>query len=75
MLIFGWGFKTVKRYGKLGNQMCQVCNTEVGWQLVKVTTWFTLFFIPIIPTSVKRMLICTKCNAGRIIKKKNYLVN
>lgn len=72
MLIFGWGFKTVKRYGKLGNQMCQVCNTEAGWQLVKVTTWFTLFFIPIIPTSVKRMLICTKCNAGRIIKKELF---
>ncbi|QUI22905.1 AAC(3) family N-acetyltransferase [Vallitalea pronyensis] len=72
MLIFGWGLKTVKRYGMLSHQMCQTCHTESGWQLVKVTTWFTLFFIPVMPVSIKRMLICTKCNAGRIIKKELF---
>lgn len=72
MFIFGWGFRTVKRFGFVGKHKCGACHADTGWQLVKVTTWFTLFFIPIIPTSIKRMIICSQCNAGRIINKELF---
>jgi len=48
-VIWGWGKQTRKVVGKVGNRMCNYCNVESIWQLVIVRTWFTLFFIPIIP--------------------------
>lgn len=29
--------------------------------LHRIRTWFTLFFIPIIPYSAKRLVLCDKC--------------
>ncbi|QUH27449.1 AAC(3) family N-acetyltransferase [Vallitalea guaymasensis] len=72
MLIFGWGYKTIKKYGIIGKSKCNICKLVTNWQLVKVTTWFTLFFIPIIPVSVKRMIICTNCNGGHIVDKQTF---
>ncbi|MCT4575253.1 MAG: AAC(3) family N-acetyltransferase [Alphaproteobacteria bacterium] len=72
MFIFGWGFKTIKRYGVLGKGTCNVCNKDTRWQLIKITTWFTLFFIPIIPTSIKRMVICDICNSGKELDKATF---
>lgn len=72
MLIFGWGHKTIKKYGMIGKSKCNICKLVTNWQLVKVTTWFTLFFIPIIPVNVKRMIICTNCNGGHIVDKQTF---
>ncbi|GKX31676.1 hypothetical protein SH1V18_41560 [Vallitalea longa] len=72
MLIFGWGYKTFKKYGIIGKSKCNICQLVTNWQLVKVTTWFTLFFIPIIPVKIKRMILCTNCNTGHIIDKQTF---
>lgn len=72
MLIFGWGYKTYKKYGVIGKSKCNICKVVTNWQLVKVTTWFTLFFIPIIPIKIKRMILCTNCNTGHIIDKQTF---
>ncbi|MCD4761558.1 zinc-ribbon domain-containing protein [bacterium] len=43
---------------------CSHCNNEDYWQLVKMTTWFSLFLIPLIPYENKYMLICPICEYG-----------
>jgi hypothetical protein len=72
MLIFGWGYRTIKQYGIVGKSKCNICKLVTNWQLVKVTTWFTLFFIPIIPVSVNRIVICTNCNKGHKVDKQTF---
>lgn len=72
MLIFGWGYKTFKKYGIIGKSKCNICQLVTNWQLVKVTTWFTFFFIPIVPVKIKRMILCTNCNTGHIIDKQTF---
>lgn len=64
MIIFGWGHQSIKNYGVVFKNKCSYCNNEDYWQLIKSTTWFTLFFIPVIPYSIKYMLICPVCERG-----------
>jgi len=53
MIIFGWGHQTIKNIGPTFKNHCSHCNNEDYWTLTKYTTWFTLFFIPVIPYSIK----------------------
>lgn len=64
MIIFGWGHQKIKNYGPVFKHRCNHCNNEDIWQLVGISTWFTLFFIPIFPYESKHMLICPVCNYG-----------
>ena len=48
-IIFGFGKRTRKVVGVVGSRTCNYCNTYAEWQLCILRTWFTLFFIPIIP--------------------------
>ncbi|MCK4744799.1 zinc-ribbon domain-containing protein [Candidatus Parcubacteria bacterium] len=64
MIIFGWGHQTVKNYGVVFKNQCGNCKNDDYWQLIKTTTWFTLFFIPIIPYNVRHLLICPICEHG-----------
>lgn len=59
-IIFGWGFvtKSQKGFFPIG---CSKC--KVFLQVVKVTKWFTLFFIPVIPYSRELFLYCEKCDS------------
>lgn len=64
MIIFGWGKKTVKDHGDTFPMECGNCNNKVFFKLVSVKTWFTLFFIPIIPYESKNLLMCGVCKRG-----------
>ena len=64
MLIFGWGRRTIKNYGPLEENYCDHCKNLAHWELRKYTTWFTLFFIPVIPYSTKKFLICPICGSA-----------
>lgn len=64
MIIFGWGRQTIKQIGIVFKQMCGHCNNEEYWVLTRTITWFTLFFIPVIPYSVKYFLSCPICKYG-----------
>lgn len=63
MIIFGWGKTTKKFLGGVMIKSCDYCNTESAWQLTVVRTWFTLFFIPIIPYSKMSCIMCPKCGS------------
>jgi len=42
---------------------CSYCNSTHIWQLCKNRTWFTLFFIPIIPYNTKYSISCPNCGS------------
>jgi len=68
-LLFGWGKKTVKNYGDLFPMKCPQCNNTVYYKLIKLTTWFSVFFIPIIPYEKKNLLMCGVCNNSTQLKR------
>ncbi len=64
MIIYGWGKTTIKEFGPTQAYKCGHCQNEKPWVLQRITTWFTLFFIPIIPYSIKKVLLCPVCRHG-----------
>lgn len=64
MIFFGWGHQTSRDYGLAFEKTCPNCNNNDYWHFVRLTTWFTLFFIPVIPYSNKYMLLCPVCDRG-----------
>lgn len=70
MIIFGWGRQTIKQIGVAFKQMCNHCHNEDYWVLTRITTWFTLFFIPVIPYSIKYFLSCPVCQYGLTLDSK-----
>ncbi|KIP09098.1 hypothetical protein PHLGIDRAFT_346469 [Phlebiopsis gigantea 11061_1 CR5-6] len=51
---------TVKPDGDLTPRVCPRCN-NAAVQSAKTRTWFTLFFIPVVPLKSKRIWTCPIC--------------
>lgn len=64
MIIFGWGHQTTKNFGPTFKNHCSHCNNDDYWTLARYITWFTLFFIPVLPYSTKYFLSCPVCQYG-----------
>lgn len=64
MIIFGWGHQMIKNFGPTFRQHCNHCNNDEYWVLTRIMTWFTLFFIPVFPYSIKYFLSCPVCQYG-----------
>ena len=71
-IIWGFGKKTVKSYGLMPIRACGRCNNQIQYEILKVTTWFTLFFIPIIPYRTERFLVCPICHAAQEVSKEDF---
>lgn len=41
---------------------CSRCNNDSNWRLMKTTSWFTLFFIPVIPYRRVYYVYCPICH-------------
>ncbi|MBN4057170.1 hypothetical protein JYU19_02565 [bacterium AH-315-J21] len=39
---------------------------------MKISNWFTLFFIPIFPYSTKRLLVCPVCKVSFELESEQY---
>lgn len=66
-LLFGFR----RRGQRLGVLMwpCSRCGVATAHTLTYIRTWFTLFFIPVIPFPTRRKLVCTNCgNADKFDK-------
>lgn len=63
MIVFGFGKVTKKVVGLVFERACQYCNSTHLWQLCIIRTWFTLFFIPIIPYSKRYCVVCPNCGS------------
>ncbi|MBE6011290.1 zinc-ribbon domain-containing protein [Anaeropeptidivorans aminofermentans] len=70
--IFGFGHRTVKIFTTLPPTGCQNCHNNVEMGIVRVTSWFTLFFIPIIPYKKEYLVVCPICKGGTRISKSEF---
>ena len=62
MIIFGWGHRTTNDFGPTLALNCPNCKNDSWWHLVSYKTWFTLFFIPVIPYESEHLLLCEICS-------------
>ena len=65
MIIFGWGYRREKKLGPVGRIVCPNCHNEDFWELITSRTFFTLFFIPLIPYASESYIMCPICRAAR----------
>jgi len=71
--IFGFGKQTVKELGTTEKIRCQNCGNVREWQYRKVTTWFSLFFIPVIPYKTTYIKSCPICKAALEVTKEEAI--
>lgn len=71
-ILFGWGKQTLKKHGPVFKSRCDRCNNEELWQLYTRRTWFTLFFIPVIPYSTEHLVVCPICSFGAVITEAKF---
>ena len=64
MIIWGWGRQTRRTLGVVGISKCSHCGATAEFHLVQRRTWFTLFFIPVIPYSSEHHVLCSSCEWG-----------
>jgi len=68
MLII-WGSKSLKKSEMTINSECVVCTSIQPIAIISYRTWFTFFFIPIFPTSRKKIYLeCMLCENTYTIK-------
>ena len=66
MIIFGYRSRP-KVLGQFSNK-CVNCRHKTVHGLVKLTQWFTLYFIPLIPFTNKLFVSCGACGLRRELK-------
>jgi hypothetical protein len=66
-LIFG--VKRLKRRLATMLAVCGHCGRPAAQVIVRVSTWFSLFFIPVIPLGTKYFSTCTLCGQTMKIDK------
>lgn len=71
-IIWGFGKQTRKVIGNVFYRHCAYCNTDQIWQLCLIRTWFTLFFIPIIPYGVSYQISCPNCKSYQKLTKEQF---
>ncbi|HXQ62737.1 MAG TPA: zinc-ribbon domain-containing protein [Acidimicrobiales bacterium] len=70
-LIFG--IKRLKRRLATVFAMCGRCRTPAAQVVVRVGTWFSLFFIPVVPLGTRYISTCTLCGESVRIDKAQAL--
>jgi len=66
-LIFG--VKRLKRRLVTTFTLCGRCGTPAAQVLTRISTWFSLFFVPVIPLGSKYVLTCTFCGESTKLEK------
>jgi hypothetical protein len=65
LTIIGFGKVTTDDLGETGvEQQCVWCSVGVFYHLILVRTWFTYFFIPLIPYRSEYRVECPACFCG-----------
>ena len=71
-IIWGMGHRTTKIAGIAAESLCGRCNNMTARRVIKLTSWFTLFFIPIIPYRRQYLLVCPICGQARPLTKAEF---
>jgi hypothetical protein len=72
-IIWGFGHNRTKDYGVVAEAYCERCHNNVSRNMLKVTSWFTIFFIPIIPYRTMYLLVCPICGQAEQLDKETFL--
>lgn len=67
MIIFGFGDRKTKLLGSIGTMDCPRCGNSSEWPIHQQRSYFSLFFIPLIPYSTRYLLSCPVCRETREI--------
>ena len=51
MLLILFGTKDRRKVEQSGQFMCPKCGVRKDYEVISLREWFTLFFIPILPTA------------------------
>lgn len=70
--IFGWGKTTVSEKGRTPEHYCEQCRNQTKFLLAERRTWFTLFFIPVIPYEHERLVLCPICSSGYVLNESQF---
>ncbi len=67
MLLILFGTKGRRKVERSGLFMCPKCGLERCYQLISIKEWFTLFFVPILPTAnneeMEEFVECGTCKS------------
>ncbi len=69
MLIFGYRAGKRKDLGEALAMRCPRCNNTTFYRYMSVTSWFSLFFIPVIPLKRRDYLVCPVCTRALQLRK------
>ncbi|MCB0805430.1 MAG: zinc-ribbon domain-containing protein [Bacteroidales bacterium] len=72
LVIFGYGHKTNKTDELRQISHCFNCGNDRRWILGKQSTWFTLFFIPVVPVKNEYLEYCPVCGKGNRLSAVEY---
>ena len=67
-LIFGTRV-TTKVLGQTKVYECGRCHNRGPWNIIKVTNWLALYFIPMIPLQTQYFEECPVCHGKTLINK------
>ena len=70
-LIFG--IKRMARRLATVFAICAQCGSPAAQVVVRRTTWFSLFFIPVVPLGTKYASTCTLCGVSTRLDKEQAL--
>ncbi len=64
-----FGFRSMIRTLAMTTSACRTTNQPAAHRLSRITRWFTLFFVPVIPISRRYVLTCSACGQSYKIAK------
>ena len=67
MLIFGFGDRKMEQLGIVGVMDCPRCHNSSPWPIHRERSYFSFFFIPLIPYKTRFLLSCPVCREAREI--------
>ncbi|MDR1003300.1 MAG: zinc ribbon domain-containing protein [Oscillospiraceae bacterium] len=66
-----WGSRIMRKaLAQVGYFTCPNCHNASAHALVRMRTWFTLFFIPIFPIFSRYYVVCPVCGASVQVDRK-----
>jgi len=71
--LFGFGHVTRRDVGAVSCRKCGFCGGEGLWTLCILRTWFTVFFIPVIPYSTRYAIVCQNCGGIAEISREEFM--
>ncbi len=72
-MFFIWGTGKRKKVTKYAiTDLCGCCGTAARMSIIKISVYFSLFFIPLFNIKSNYYVVCPSCQAAREVSKKEF---